>query len=318
MKNCILLIGDDEYSKEEFIKDLINSKIDLNWKEFNLFIFNLDDTKTDEINKVIEACSSPPLGFGSKIVVVKKNNLPESQELISLLKKGLISEVYLILSCISLDERKNITKTLVSFFDKKIFNIPKSWELTKKLTPWLEDYIRKYNKKIEKNAAEELVVATNGDKRRIINEVEKLLLYSNEKNIITYDDVKLLVKNTESNIFNLIDFLSKKDIHSALIEISNLLLHEEGIVILASLQSNLRYIYNLKVLYEDKMTFKEISDKLKKHTYIIEKDFKAWKNYPIEKLRELLNDLVKIELKFKSTKVEPRLEFEKFIISWFS
>jgi len=329
MKNCTILIGDDEYSKEEFINKEINSKIDPAWKDFNLIIFNADEMKNEDISKIIESSSTPPFGPGNKLVIVnninskegndtKRKHFLESEDLLNFLKKGLIEGVYLILSCISLDERKRIIKNIISLSDKQIFNLPKPWELTKKVTPWLEDYIRKNNKKIEKSAADDLVLSTNGDKRRIINEIEKLILYCDDKSTITYDDVKLLVKSTETNIFKLIELLSKKDVYSALIELSNLLLYEEGIVISPSLNSNIRYVYNLKNFYEDKMTLEEISKKLKKHSYIIEKDLKSWRNFSTEKLRNILEELINIESKFKSTRVNQKLEFEKFIIKHFS
>jgi DNA polymerase-3 subunit delta len=336
MSNCLILLGDDEYSKEEFIKKEISSKVDPSWESFNVVTFNSEEIKSENIDKIIEACTSLPFGPGNKIVIVnniksekskdsdednekstKKKNILESEELLKLLQKGLFDNVYLILSCISIDERKSITKKIISFCEKKIFNIPEAWNLLKVLTPWVEDCFRKKGKRIEKAGAEHIVLATSGDKYKIINEVEKLILYSGENNFITYNDVKLLVVNTESNIFELLESLAQNNINYALVKLDNLLLKENELKIISSLNSNIRYIYNAKVFYEDKKTLDEISKKLKKHPYILEKDLKLWKNLSLEKLRNILEDLTNIELKFKSERANPKLEFEKFIIKNF-
>jgi len=218
----------------------------------------------------------------------------------------------------SIDNRKSFIKYLTSVAEVKVFDLIKPWEVAKKLYPWIEETFRKDNKRIEQSALEALVNAAGTNKHRLEKEIEKLILYADTNKIIKYSDVVSLVVSTESDIFELLDFLAQNQTGKALLLVNRLLLKENHIKIIISLSTNFRNVYNVKLLSRNDLDITEIAKQLKQKPFLVEKSLKTWKNLSPEKLRAILKHLMEIEVKFKSTSVSPKFELEKFIIKNFA
>lgn len=320
-KNIYLVYGEDAFSIEEFEKKIISQKVDPEWETFNLDII---DPLTSSIDKIVESANSPPFGFGDKVTVVKKAELIFNQsednlkELTELIKKDLMSTNTLIFSAESVDKRKSFTKFLLSAVEVKEFAQLKPWEISKKMIPWVEDYFRKNGKRIEYDASKELVEATAGNKQRLERELEKLLIYIGNNSEIKYRDVRAIVPNTESDLFELIEFMARREIGNSLRELNNLLVKENPIKFIASLTSNLKTAYSIKLLLEDNLGSNDICKVLGQRSFVVEKNINSWKSFNSKKLRNILKDLMDIDLMFKSTSVDQKLELEKFTIKHFS
>jgi len=277
------------------------------------------------VNKIVESTTSFPFGLGNKVTVIKNSQkVFESPEkeisyLKSVLEKGLPESNYLLFIASSIDNRKNFIKFLTSgIAEVKVFDLIKPWEVSRKLYPWIEESFRKSNKRIEQSALEALVNAAGTNKHRLEKEIEKLILYSDANKLIKYDDVVNLVVSTESDIFELLDFLAQNKTGKALLHINRLILKENHIKIIISLSTNFRNVYNVKLLAKNDLDVTEIAKQLKQKPFLVEKSLKTWKNLSPEKLRGILKHLMEIEIKFKSTSVNPRFELEKFIIKNFA
>ncbi len=321
MKQIYLISGDDAFSIEAFEKNFAKEKVDPEWETFNLNILDALDCSVD---KIIESADSPPFGFGNKVTIVKNSESLFSQKeeflipLETLLAKNLMNTNFLLLSASSVDKRKNIVKNIIKFAEVKEFNQLKPWEIMKKLAPWIEDSFRKQGKRIEKEALDELMEAAGANKHRLEKEIEKLILYANENKIITVTDVRSLVVNTESDIFELLDHLARKEIGNSLKQINILLLREPPIKLISSLVTNFRTLYNMKLLADSNMSINDIAKGIGRPPFIVEKSVKAWRNIDLKKFRNILEDFFEIELMFKSRAVNAKLEIEKFIIKNFS
>jgi DNA polymerase-3 subunit delta len=320
-KNIYLLYGDDLYAIDEFEKKFISDNVDPQWETFNLDII---DSMSSSIDKIVESADSPPFGFGNKVTIVKKaeNVFSQSEDnlkiLLDLLNKGLMETNFLIFSAESVDKRKTFTKQLISIAETKELNQLKSWELSTKLKPWVEDCFRKNGKRVDYDASKELIEATGGNKHRLEREIEKLIIYVGDNANITYKDVRAMVPNNEADLFELLDFMARKEIGNILQELSRILLKENPIKLIASLTANLKSVYSIKLLIEENMGVNDIAKTLNQKPFIVEKNSKTWKLFNSKKLREILKDLMDIDLKFKSVSVNHKLEFETFIIKNFS
>lgn len=112
----------------------------------------------------------------------------------------------------------------------------KSWQKEKGAEEWVHLYLAKANKKIERDAAIRLVKETRGDTELLKQELEKLLLYIDAKNLITLREVLLVVsRGAESNTYELGDALFKKERALAIKQMRNLL--DQGVAYFAILKS---------------------------------------------------------------------------------
>lgn len=306
---------------EEFEKKLIKDIVDPDWESFNLDIFNADETSPD---KIVESLESSPLGSGNKLVIVKKAEVlfakkdDEIAVFETLLVRKLLPTSTLVLSCNSLDKRRSIVKDLIKTAEVKEFDLPKPWEIAKKLFPWVEDHLRKFGKRIDQEGLHELVSATGGEKHKLEREIEKIILYIGEQNIIKSDDVRKLVSNDQSDVFEFLEYLGKREVDNALIQINKLIVKDNPIKVIATISSTFKSLYNQKLLAEDNMSNADIAKELSQRPFIVDKNLKLWRNYNSKELRSILKHLVDIDLKFKSVAVNHKLEFEKFIIRHFS
>jgi DNA polymerase-3 subunit delta len=320
MKQIYLLYGDDSFSIEAFEKKFASENVDPEWETFNLDIL---DGSSVSVDKIVESADSPPFGTGNKVTVVKNAAAAFSQKedqlepLDRLLNKDLMPTNFLIFSTDSADKRKNIVKTLVKVAEVKEFNLLKPWEIAKKLYPWVEDSLRKHGKRIEQEALEELVEASGANKHRLENEIGKLLLYTGENKIITFQDVRTLVENTESDLFEFLGHLARKETGNALRQLNKLLLKDVPIKLVSSLSANFKTIYSLKVLAEDDMNNSDIARELGQKPFLVEKNLKTWRNFKTGKLREIMKDLLELDFKFKSRSVNAKQELEAFIVKNF-
>lgn len=320
-KNVYLLYGDDAYSIDEFEKKFISENVDPQWETFNLDIIDITESSID---KIVESADSPPFGFGNKVTIVKKaeNVFTQSEEilkpLVDLLNKGLMETNFLIFSAISVDKRKTFAKSLISIAETKELNQLKSWELSTKLKPWVEDCFRKQGKRVDYDASKELIEATGGNKHRLEREIEKLIIYVGDSPNITYKDVRTMVENNESDLFELLDFMARREIGNVLQELSRILMKENPIKLIASLTANIKTAYSIKLLIEDNMGVNDIAKELYQKPFIVEKNSKTWKSFTSVKLREVLKDLLELDLKFKSVSVNHKIELEKLVVKNFS
>ncbi len=319
-KNIYLIYGDDAFSAQEFEKKFIAQKVDPQWETFNLDII---DPLVSGADKIVESADSPPFGFGDKVTIVRKseNLFSQSEESLSqltdLIKKGLMDTNFLIFSAGSLDKRKNFSKFIIANAETKEFNQPSSWDIEKKMVPWVEDYFRKNSKGIEYAASRELVDATKGNKQRLEKEIEKLMVYVGSNSSITYKDVRAIVANTESDLFEMIEFMARKETGNALRELNNFLVNENAIKFIASLTSNLKSAYSIKLLQEEEKGVNDICKILGQKPFLVEKSLRQWKLFNSKKMRDILKDLMDIDLIFKSTAVNHKLELEKFTVKHF-
>lgn len=291
-----LLISDNYFVTSYKIKAITQK-----YPEAEVMKFDLNDNSFDE---VINALNTFSLFTTKKIIIVyNSENITESKELEKYLNNPFEDNI-LILVANSLDERKKITKLLKSqleLLDDQI-NID---EITNQA---LADY------KMDKNTRNYFISYCNNDNYKILNELEKLKLYKLDEKEITKEDIeKVVEKSIDDNIFNLVDFIIKKDKEQALEIYNNLLLYgEEPVKIMVLVANKIRLIYQVKVLSKD-FNLEEIRQHLKMHIYPIKLAKEISYGYSEQELISYLNNLITLDINIKQGKIMPDIGFKMFI-----
>ena len=234
-----IIWGNDLNAQNTFIQKLIDEKVSKAWKQINVTYLNGDDEQ--QINKAMEEMLTPPLGDGSRIVILKNNPLfnIKHEELSIKFEKiynNIPNNTFLILQNIKKpDSRLKITKFIQKLIKENIaieksWNLPEIWDYEGQKR-YLEDAANEINIKLEESAAELIIDSVGNDSFKLKNELTKAKIYltalANEKKnsqiLLRRDDVKKIFTDNQSNIFKIIDFLLKKNINECLIEIKYLL-----------------------------------------------------------------------------------------------
>lgn len=276
-------------------KDFVSKELDSILKDYLKEEISTYDLEINSIKEVLEDLNTISL-FGKKIIVLYNiDKLEEDKGLIKYLEnEG--SNVLVLISYKELDNRKKITKVLKEKTNfRELFN----FDLVKYIKNSLEDY------KMNFMTINLLISYTSSNINRIDNELEKLKLFKLEEKVITSDDVKKLVKRDyDSTIFNLIDCINSKDINRVYNTYDEL--KKEGETperIMYTIANHYRLLFQIKNLLKEKSE-KEIQNIYNLHPYRFSK-LKDQANIMNNKdILHILESLSDIDIKVKSGKGE--------------
>jgi len=311
MENNYLLESFDSLSLKEEIKNIINKT---NFQDIEINHYDLEE---QELNEVLEDLDTYGLFSTKKIIVVNNidsinidNIKKEYDHLINYLQNSNPDNL-LILTSRKLNNTKKITKDL------------KKYTTYKKIELNSENYIKNELKdyKLESGVIKKLMQDCLDDITKIHNECEKLKNYKYDTKEIKLKDIDDLIIKKQGDItgltFDFIRFLAEKDKTNMLktykeLEKNNI----EPISILGLLASQLRIIYQVKVLANKNLSNIEIAETLNEKPYRIQKTKELINYYTEEELLKLMQKLADIDLNMKTTDINSKFLLEIFIINW--
>ena len=308
-----IIWGNDLNAQNQFIENLIDKKVSKIWKEINVTNFNGDET--EHISSAMEEILTPPLGDGSRVIILKNNPLfsTKNEELTIKFEKihnNIPKNSYFVLQNTKRpDSRLKSTKFLQKLLknneaDEKSFMLPEIWDYEGQ-KKYLKDSANKMNITIDEDATELIINSIGNDSYKLMNELAKAKIYltalsnnSKKELILKSVDVKKIFNDHQSNIFKIVDFLLQKNIQKSLIEINYLLQKGEPALRLnAGLISQVRIHTIIKLTTitgkDDTETIcKLASISNPKRIFFIRKKIK---NTPQEYLINLMRNLLNIE-----------------------
>lgn len=310
-----VLYGTEEFLiKQEILMIKNNEKID----DISINTYDLENVSLETI---IDDASTISLFSDKKIIIcdnayiftgTTNKKLPEQNS--KILEEYLEHEnpnTILIFTIIKdkLDERKKIVKTLKQ--NKRIKEFNKLEHIEEFIKKELEPY------KIEKKYIS-LLLDRVGDNLSILHqEIEKIKLYKDKDMIITENDItELTHKNVDTDIFNLIENIVKKNKNLALESYKEMvILGEEPIKIIIMLANQFRLIYQARNLYKKGYSEKDISNLLGIHPYRIKLAINKGNQFQDETLLIYLKRLSELDINIKNGKIEKELGLELFILN---
>jgi len=201
------------------------------------------DDAVAKIHSTIEALLTFPFFGGEKLVWLKScsfladDQMGRSESVIEALQRltetlsgGVPETTRFLLSAVGVDKRRTFYKTLskvakVQVFDK--LDASKSgWE--ESAAELVGELARERGLRLAGAASDLFVLSTGGDRRTIVNELEKLELYLGGRHDVTEEDVRLLVsQSAESVVFEIGNAIAARDLPRALDLLDQLLFQGE-------------------------------------------------------------------------------------------
>lgn len=221
----VYLVEGDDYYLFDRAYAMIKNACGITLEDFNI---NILDEESYSNDKLFAATELLPVIDERRLVVVKGGKLSEAEKkaMTNILLKIPKTTVVVVL-----DYNKNFE------FLKKDFVFVDANRMDKDLVKKLVNaYLAKIGKSISADALETLIESCNGYLTRIMNELNKLVCFDLDSEIISKDVVEKLVnKDTEFSVFELTEALSKKDGDKA-IRLLKLMEKEQGVFALISNQ----------------------------------------------------------------------------------
>jgi len=212
------LTGEEDFLKEEAWKKLVSILVPPELKSFNLDLLYGTETSADQI---INTASTIPVNAKKRVVVIFDLHKlsPFAKDALLLFLPKLPDSVCLVLLSPKVSMQTKFYKALNQVAIMVEFN--KLWE--NKAMDWISNRVREHGKKIEKDAVRILQNSVGTDLTDLASEIEKLLIYVGDREIITASDVKAVVGLSRTHtVFQLIDSIGEKDCNQSLLILNNL------------------------------------------------------------------------------------------------
>jgi len=203
-----LFVGDDIYSKEEAINRLKATLLTESSKQFDYKIFYGQETDS---NEVFEYLTTMPFLAQKRLVIIRdfeRSSAEFKTCLINYLKKPSRS------ACLVLESKDDFPEyAMESHVNVQRFGCPADAELT----PWIKKTLSEKGKKISADAVRELKELQGADLMALSQELEKLALFTGERDEIGTSDVEAVVgKGIAVSAFELTSAVERNSITDAL------------------------------------------------------------------------------------------------------
>lgn len=309
--NNYLLESEDFVSLQHKIDELIKNN------SFSDATISTYDMEENTLENALEDLDTYSFFSDKKVIVIKKIevlNQEENKKDIAHLMKYLdnsSSDNLLIICAEKLNNVLKITKDL----KKKCNYIKIEFDIDK----YLKDELKGY--KLENGVSTMLLDYCLGDVTKLHNECSKLKNFCIDTKSISKSDVEELVMeklgDSKDLTFSFTRCLAEKNKNEALKKYKELLSYNiEPLSILGLLASQIRIMYQVKVLEKQNLSNREIANILEeKSDYRISKTRELTRFYSENELLRLMQKLQEIDLQCKSTDVDPNFLIELFIIN---
>ncbi len=308
-----LLYGEEYFLLKEKIEE-IKSKLNVD----NIISIDFDYSN---IQNILNEVCYIDLFNTKKLLIVnnftfKKLKEEDEKDLIKYFDN--LNDNVIIFKCVdkNLDLRKNIVK--------KFNNVAEVCYLKKLDRFELFNYLKEMFKREKYKISDELIRKIINDcgynnysenNNYIFDEVNKLMLFTlMEKEINTKDIEEVILKNTDNEIFNLINAVTRKDIEATFDEFKIIKeLNIEPTIILTSISKQFRTLLQIKILNSE-MGNDGIAKKLGLNPYAVEIISKNINLYTIDNLVDILDKIFYADEKMKSENIDKYGILEQFFI----
>jgi DNA polymerase III subunit delta len=263
-----------------------------------------------------------------------------SDQLLNAIDGGLPAGVVLLFTAESVDSRKRVVKRLREMGEAIELTIERERSGAMKAesaTAVIDRIVASHGKKLVPAARSQLLRLAGGDAAALASEVEKLCLYVGDAPAIGVADVQTTVRDLgEAWIFDLTDALAGRDTRRALLVLRGLLDRgDHPLRLLATLHSHVRLLLILREcldgpwrsMYRPGMRMEAFKDKLVPalfpeeqavlkgiHPYRLVVNTGQATKLKTPRLRRALTQLAELDLKFKSSRGDPAILLESFVM----
>ena len=299
MSNIYLLYGEEKYD--------LNQKVEKIKKEFlhlevgvNLFYINNDNI--DELESITQGVTF----FGSeKLIIIKNKNLKFNVNILNQLD----DDVKVIIIEDSVDKRLSEYKVI-----SKIAECIEFKHLDdSKMVQYIIDILKKYKLTISYEDAQYMQSICGNDKFNNINELQKLVIYSEGKNNITKEEIdKVCSKTLSAKIFDLLDDIINKKKNEAIFLLDSLLKQKESVIkIYIMLYKQYKQLFMIKLLKEKGE--KNIASVLSIHPFVVKKLNSVCNKYSVNELKNIIYAFDEYDQKTKNGDMDFEIGLKKII-----
>ena len=297
------------YGEEKFLLESVVKKIKKKFGECinGINYINIDETN---INELISDIQTPAFGYPKKLIIVKNSEIlkkegkrknPELAKIKTNLAEYIEENV----------EKQKLYKTLEKHGIVCEFAFQKPMQIIKRL----KSICNAYKVNCTEANLQYLVEQCGQNMQNLINEIRKLIEYAGENGTIQKEDIDLLcTKQTQAVIFNLTDYLGKKQIGKALEELNNLIYNKEPIQkILITLYNHFKKLYFTKIAEKYKLDIAKSLNLKPNQIFLVNKYKMQAKSFTEQEIFNIVKELIDLDYNYKIGNIDINIGLESIL-----
>lgn len=303
------------YGTEAYLKKLYKNKLkDGILGDSDAMNYTYYEGKGIDIYKVIETAETLPFFSERRLIIIENSGLFKSQSDLADYIKKIPETTHLVFVENEVDKRNRLFKAvkdcgMVSQMDGMDEN---------NLKLWVTSLLNKSGKKITANTLLYLIGKSGTDMENLSNEIEKLICYALDRDVITNEDIDAVCVTQISNkIFQMMDAIASKKQSEALKLYYDLLtLKEKPLSILFLLSRHLNILLQVKELSGQGYNNTVISQKIGVPPFAVGKYSSQSKNFKKDVLIQALHSCVDVEEQVKTGRMMDQMGVELLIVEF--
>lgn len=312
-KQAYLLYGEEAYLKQQYKQNLIKA---LN-PDGDTMNFSHYEGKGVEIKPLIDLCETMPFFAERRVILLEDTGFFKNKcdELADYMKE-LPDYLCMVFVETEVDKRNRMYKAVKSC--GTIAEFARQDEKT--LMRWAAGILGKAGRKITQRDMELLLVRTGTDMGNLRMELEKLISYTEGRDVVTAEDIEeICTTQTTNRIFDMVRAVTEKNQKRALELYYDLLtLKEPPMRILFLLARQYRQLLLARQFAQSNLAQPEIASKLGIPAFAVRNILTCARAYTVSELEQAIADFVDAEEAVKTGRLEDKLSVELLIIKYSS
>jgi DNA polymerase III, delta subunit len=301
---CYLLYGEENYLKKNY-KDKIKLAVvgDDEMNYTNLI------GKGTIAREIIDIANTMPFFTEKRLIIVEDSGFfkKADDELASYIEKVPETAVLVFIET-DIDKRNKLYKAVSKFG----VVVECSRQKPEVLSKWVLGIMTREGKRITGNNMDLFLSKTGDDMNNISVELEKLLSYMVDKEIIDAKDIEAVcIEPITNKVFDMINYVAAGELNKALSLYRDLLISKEPpMKILFLIARQFNQLLQVKSLLQIKNNKSEIASKLRLSPYIIAKVISQASEFEYNQLKQYVEKCVEFEELVKTGGLSDRLAVE--------
>lgn len=312
-KSAYLLCGEEAYLKVQYKNKLLKA---LN-PDDDTMNFNHYEGRNIDVKELIDLCETMPFFADRRVVLLEDTGFFKNKcdELADYMKE-LPDYLCLVFVEDEVDKRSKMYKAVKSC--GRIGEFARQDEKT--LMQWAAGILKREGKNITQRDMELLLTMTGIDMGNLRMELEKLITYTGDRNVVTRADIQeVCTTQTQNKIFDMVRAVTEKNQKRALDLYYDLLtLKEPPMRILFLLAKQFRQFLLVKEYTEEGVAQPEMASRLGVPSFVVRNIASCARSYRISELRQAVTDFVDAEEAVKTGRLQDVLSVELLIVKYSS
>ncbi len=312
MDNLYLLTGNGYMIKKNL--DKLKASLNIEYEELNLVVFH----DMPAVREIVDACTGVPFMSEKRLIIIKdtrllsgKSSKEEGKELAAYLEN--LPETSVLVMCYKggPDKRRALYKSAAKLGKVMHYAEPKA----PVCKSFAMDEARKHGAVLPSQQAGLLVEIAGCDYYSIENEVAKLAVYAEGRQITRQDIEQCVSKTLEYSSFELHRLLLHKKTEQAVRLLNEILSEESPEALVGLLAYNFREMYKVRSMMDAGYSSNRIAGVLKAADFIVSRRMGECRNFTCQDIRKAISSLSEVDYQKKSGRGDsdimlPRTLFE--------